>query len=151
MTIDQDTGRPPPGTRHHGEPAPGGGAQFTCATCGAIAAVVRLAPAGTLVDMGPPMGTNTYERNGVAIRWLGRGWKELSPATWARASQVLTAAQPDPGALHAIDWELAPFWCRDCRRCYCRDDWLTIVIMDEGFYDYTDGLCPAGHHQILDD
>jgi len=151
MAIDQDTGRPPPGTGHHGERTAGGGAQFTCAICGQLAGVIRLAPAGTPVDMGEPMGTDTRQQDGASIRWLGVVWKEIGPDAWARASQVLATTHPDPGALHAIDWELAPFWCRQCQQCYCRDHWLPIVILDEGFYDCTEGLCPAGHRQMLDD
>jgi hypothetical protein len=25
------------------------------------------------------------------------------------------------------------------------------VIMDDGFCDYVDGVCPAGHRQVIDD
>ena len=59
--------------------------------------------------------------------------------------------QPDPAALHAIDWELAPFWCRTCHQCYCLSHWERIVIMDEGFYDYSDEICPQRHRQMIDD
>lgn len=151
MVIDQDTGRPPPGAGHYGEHTADGGTRFACAVCGRLAGEVRPAPAGIPVDMGAPLGTDVHQRDGFAIRWLGYGWKEVSPATWTKASEVLTTTQPNPGALHAIDWELAPFWCRKCKQCYCREHWMPIVIIDEGFYDYTDGLCPAGHRQILDD
>jgi hypothetical protein len=68
-----------------------------------------------------------------------------------RIELVLTATLPDPGELHAIDWELAPFWCRTCQRCYCRDHWQRRVILDEGFYDYTGGVCPAGQRQMIED
>jgi hypothetical protein len=34
-----------------------------------------------------------------------------------------------------IDWELAPFYCPDCDLNYCRADWHTYVLVDEGFYD----------------
>lgn len=97
------------------------------------------------------MGTNVHQQDGAVIQWLGLSWKKVDPRTWTRVSELLAATHPDPGALHAIDWELAPFWCRKCHLCYCRDHWTPIVIMDEGFYDYTEGLCPAGHRQILDD
>lgn len=28
--------------------------------------------------------------------------------------------------------ELAPFYCRDCAQNYCRADWRTYVLFDEG-------------------
>lgn len=147
----QETGGPPRNADRYGEVAPDGSAHFTCASCGRLAGVVRLAPAGTPVDMGPPMGTDVHRQDGVAIHWLGYGWKAINPRTWTRVSELLAATRPDPAALHAIDWELAPFWCRGCQQCYCRDHWEPFVLMDEGFYDCTDGICPAGHRQILDD
>jgi hypothetical protein len=48
----------------YGEPVAGGGVSFRCAACGEVAAVVRLVPAGTPVNMGPPFGEETYERTG---------------------------------------------------------------------------------------
>jgi hypothetical protein len=60
----------------------------------------------------------------VVDYWLGTtSWRRLDAARQARVEQVLTADQPDPAELHKIDWELAAYWCRDCQRCYCRDDW----------------------------
>jgi hypothetical protein len=45
--------------------------------------------------------------------------------------QVLTGDRPDPAELHKIDWKLAAYWCRDCRLCYCRDDWQkTVAAVD---------------------
>ena len=102
--------------------------------------------------MGPPIGERRPEADGVVIDdWLGTSWQEVDPATQAMIDGVLGSDEPDAGALHAIDWELAPFWCRSCRRSYCRDHWQRMVIMDEGFYDYSDGICPAGHRQMIDD
>lgn len=134
------------------EPVTGEGARFACAACGALAAVVCLIPAGTAVDMGSPVGEQVHGRDGVMIdQWLGRSWHAVDPGRWRQVRDVLTADPPDPGALHAIGWELAPFWCRGCQRCYCTDHWQGIVIMDEGFYDCTEGVCPAGHRQLIDD
>jgi hypothetical protein len=38
-----------------------------------------------------------------------------------------------------------------CQACYCRDDWQGTVVFDGPFYDYTDGVCPAGHRHLIDD
>ena len=57
----------------------------------------------------------------------------------------------DPAALRRIDWELAPFYCPDCAQNYCRADWRTYVLFDEGFYDCTMGRCPRGHEHMIDD
>ena len=115
--------------------------------------MVRLLRAGEPVDMGPPLSEQTYQRDGVIIDYWLRStcWMAVDPGTWARVSAVLEAAQPDPAALHAINWEFAPFFCRGCKVCYCRDDWHGVPVWDGPFYDYTDGQCPAGHQQIIDD
>jgi hypothetical protein len=136
-----------------GERTAGGGASFRCGACGELAAVVRLLRAGADADMGPPLGRQRQRADGVIIDyWLGSTcWMAVNAERWARIEAVLTAERPDPAALHAIDWELAPFWCRQCQACYCRDDWRRTVIFDGPFYDYTDGECPAGHRQMIDD
>ena len=149
----QGDGTLPPEVGRFGEPVAGGGVSFRCAACGEVAAVVRLIPAGTAVNMGPPIGAESYDRDGVVVDyWLGTtSWRRLDPAIWARIEVILAADQPDPAALHRIDWELAAYWCRDCQRCYCRDDWQKTVVWDGPFYDYTEGICPAGHRYMIDD
>ena len=151
-TAMNDDPEPSPALGRCGEQVATGGASFRCAACGEIAAVVRLVKAGTTVNMGPPVGPQAYGSDGVVVDyWLGTTWRRLDPDRWARIEQVLSAGRPDPAALHTIDWELAAYWCRDCQRCYCHDDWQTTVIWDGPFYDYTDGVCPAGHHHMIDD
>jgi hypothetical protein len=132
----------------------GGGqaAGFACAACGGLAGTVRLVPAGEASNFGPPFGDEVHGSDGVAIEdWLCNSWHRVSSITWDNVREVLAAADPDAGALHTIDWELAPFWCRACKRCYCAGHWETMVFMDEGFYDYAEGICPAGHRQMIDD
>ena len=51
----------------------------------------------------------------------------------------------------ATDVELAAYWCHDCQRCYCRDDWQKTIVWDGPLYDYTEGICPAGHRYMIDD
>jgi hypothetical protein len=112
---DNDALLPPVG--RYGEHVRGGGVGFRCAACGEMAAVVRLVRAGTTVNMGPPLGEQAYDRDGVVVDfWLGATcWRRLAPARWARIEQVLAAGQPDPAGLHQVDWELAADWCRDGR------------------------------------
>ncbi len=58
--------------------------------------------------------------------------------------EILRGEAADPAALRRIDPELAPFYCPDCGQNYCRADWRSYVVFDEGFYDGTMGRCPAG-------
>ena len=143
---------PLPGVSRYGEPVRNG-ASFRCGACGEIAGVVGLVRTGEPVDMGPPRSEQTCQRDGVIIDyWLhSTCWIAVGQGTWVRVSAVLEAAQPDPAALHAINWEFAPFFCQGCKVCYCRDDWNGVPLWDGPFYDYTDGQCPAGHWQIIDD
>jgi hypothetical protein len=144
---------PAPDLGRYGEPIPGGGASFRCAACGEVAATVRLLRAGEPASMGPPLGEQDYSRDGIVIDyWLGSTcWMAADPGSWQRVSDVLAADRAAPAALHAINWELAPFFCRHCGKCYCRDDWHPIAVWDGPFYDYTEGECPAGHRQMIDD
>jgi hypothetical protein len=137
----------------YGEDTSGGGVSFRCGACGEVAAMVKLLRSGEVADMGPPLGPRRQAADGVIIDyWLGStSWMAVNAERWAHIEAVLSTGRPDPGDLHAIDWELAPFWCRQCRACYCRDDWQRTVIFDGPFYDYTDGECPAGHRHMIDD
>ena len=115
--------------------------------------MVKLLRSGEVADMGPTLGPQRQAADGVIIDyWLGSTcWMAVNAERWARIETVLSAERPDPGALHAIHWELAPFWCPQCQACYCRADWRRTVIFDGPFYDYTDGECSAGHRQMIDD
>jgi hypothetical protein len=109
VRLMNDDDRLSPQVGRYGEHVRGGGVSFRCAACGEMAAVVRLVRAGTTVNMGPPLGEQAYDRDGVVVDfWLGSTcWRRLDPARWARIEQVLAAGQPDPAGLHQIDWELA--------------------------------------------
>ena len=147
---DQNAARP---DGRYGEHTARGGASFRCGACGEVAAMVKLLRSGEVADMGPTLGPQRQAADGVIIDyWLGSTcWMAVNAERWARIEAVLSAERPDPGALHAIHWELAPFWCPQCQACYCRDDWRRTVIFDGPFYDYTDGECPAGHRHMIDD
>jgi hypothetical protein len=61
-------------------------------------------------------------------------------------------AAGDAAAVHAIDRELAPWWCPDCAASYCGAHWARWdVFDDEGFHDCIRGRCPHGHERLLED
>ncbi len=70
---------------------------------------------------------------------------------YADVPAILSQEAPDPAKLRQIDWELAPFYCPDWGQYYCRADWHTYVLDDEGFYDCTMGISPGGHRYMVDD
>ena len=43
------------------------------------------------------------------------------------------------------------YYCPDCDAMYCEAEFRCIPQWDEGFYDYTLGLCPEGHERVVDD
>ncbi len=135
-----------------GQRAGGAAASFRCAECGEMAAVVKAVPAGRPADMGPPLGRQLQNRDGVVVdRFGGTTWKRAEAPAYQAVCEILSGEAPDPAALRRIDWELAPFYCPDCAQNYCRADWRTAVMFDEGFYDCTMGRCPRGHEHMIDD
>lgn len=130
----------------------GAAASFRCAACGEMAGVVKIARAGTAVDMGPPLGPETYDRDAIIVDYfLGTGGKFADALTLDAVQEIVSSDAPDPVALRRIDWELAPFYCPDCDLNYCRADWDTYVLVDQGFYDCTMGICPNAHRHMVDD
>jgi hypothetical protein len=127
-------------------------ASFRCAACGEMAGVVKVARAGTAVDMGPPLGRETYDRDAIVVDYfLGTASRFADAATLDAVHEVVSGDAPDPAGLRRIDWELAPFYCPDCDLNYCRADWNTVPVFDEGFYDRTLGTCPSGHRHTVAD
>ena len=62
------------------------------------------------------------------------------------------AAAGDAAALFALDPELAPFYCPECRAVYCGDHWERWdVFDDDGWHDSIRGRCPRGHERLLED
>ena len=140
------------GITRFGERSAGGAASFRCAQCGEVAGVVRVARAGTAVDMGPPLGHQVNGHDGLVVDYfLGTAWQAASPETAAAVLALLEAGSADPLALRGISEGLAPFYCPDCQLNYCASDWDTYVLVDEGFYDCTMGTCPHGHRHLVDD
>ncbi len=60
-----------------------------------------------------------------------------------------------PAAVHAgmmrAHQDGLDFYCPDCDALYCEAHYHLRPRWDEGFYDDTEGTCPAGHTRIVDD
>ena len=130
----------------------GAAASFRCAACGEMAGVVKGRPGRNQRRHGPPLGRETYDHDAIIVDYsLGTAGKFADAATLDAVQELVSSHAPDPVALRQIDWELAPFYCPDCGLNYCRADWHTYVLVDEGFYDCTMGICPGGHRHMVDD
>jgi hypothetical protein len=135
-----------------GERTAHGAASFRCAACGEAAGVVKVVRTGTSVDMGPPAGLQSSAHDGLVVDYfLGTTWLAASAAALDAVQAIIDGGNADPVSLRQLNWELAPFYCPDCELNYCRDDWSTQVLTDDGFYDCTIGTCPNGHRHMVDD
>jgi hypothetical protein len=68
-------------------------ASFRCAACGEMAGVVKVARAGTIVEIGPPAGPQTYDRDAIVVdHFLGTASKFAMPPPWtpSRRSSAAT-------------------------------------------------------------
>ena len=74
-------------------------------------------------------------------------WSQPDRTTVATLAAAVRCRDFD--ALRAECSEYAPFWCRTCRRSYCRDHWTLEAVFDPQF-DYYRGSCPAGHRTMID-
>jgi hypothetical protein len=71
----------PAGSRFGDRIERGPAASFRCARCGELAGVVRVARAGTTINMGPPLGIATPDRGGLVLdHFLGTAWQAESAA-----------------------------------------------------------------------
>ena len=117
-----------------------------------MAAVVKAVPAGRPAGMGPPLGRQVQSGDGVVVAYFGgTAWKRFEAPAYQGVREILSGHAPDPAALRRVDWELAPFYCPDCAQNYCRADWRSYVLFDEGSCDCTMGRCPRGHEHMVDD
>lgn len=100
----------------------------------------------------PPLGHETYDRGAIVVdSFPATASRIANAATLEAVHEILSSDTPDPVALRPIDRELAPFYCPECELSYCRADWKTVPIFDEGFYDCTMETCPTGHRHTVDD
>jgi hypothetical protein len=68
-----------------------------------------------------------------------------------KATDGVRAAIADAAALHALDPELAPFYCPECERSYCGAHWRREDVFEDGLHDSIRGTCPEGHERMLED
>jgi hypothetical protein len=102
--------------------------------------------------MGPPLGLQVQDHDGIVVDYFGEtAWKRADAATYEGVREILSSPAPDPAAFRRIDWALAPFYCPECDKNYCRADWRTRGLFDNGIYDCTIDICPGGHEHIVDD
>lgn len=101
---------------------------YTCSICGSVAGTVEV------MD-------GELRRESFTGELLRPGWTAPLPE--------------DPAQLHALDFELAPFWCPDCRAVYCGEHWRTWMEFEHdelpGWLDSIRGTCPHGHERMLED
>lgn len=112
------------GITRFGEPTVRGtAARFRCARCGDLAGVVRVVRAGTPVDMGPPLGRQVEERDGLVLDFfLGTAWHSVTSDKLDAVQSLIEEGKVDPAAIRELDWtllELTPFYCPDCGLNYC--------------------------------
>jgi len=126
--------------------------EFTCASCGDVAATLSVMDDERPVDAGPlPDGTRlSWTPRAPSYRFEFVGVNTgTAPADLADLISGLD--EIDPLAVRRVDWELAAFCCHACQLNYCSKCWSTWIEFDEGFYDCMQGRCPRGHEQALDD
>ena len=111
-------------------------ANFYCAECGALAALLTLNDANQLIQEGF-WGVTT---EGIL--------PQMRPAVEA------ALAKADADKLYHMDSLWASFYCQTCKLVYCYQHWLIIPEFDEdfpGWYDCSYGTCPQGHRRLIDD
>ena len=115
-------------------------AVFRCAQCGEVAANVAL-----VID---------EPRSGLIreSEFLGEWSQVVLEPGLQPVAQALSSN--DAPALYAVEPLWAPFYCPECRACYCHEHWRMQVVFDEDWpdwYDYTEGTCTKGHRRLVDD
>lgn len=93
-----------------------------------------------------------------ALEWRKHRSRErideaLEAGRLARAKPFEDIERGDAAALHAMDFEVTPFFCPACEACYCGDHWLRHDVFDpdDGWHDSIRGTCPQGHERMLED
>ena len=67
-----------------------------------------------------------------------------------RLAEMIRSA--DFASARGADADFVAFHCRACNRSYCDRCWrIGPPEFDDGFYDCTNGTCPEGHEQTVDD
>lgn len=128
-------------------------ALFQCRACGKTAGVLLLVPGDRVLParggktQSPQDGGGTLITRGFGGE--GRSRVEVKDATALVEAIRVRDAREIQRLGGARLW--APFFCWRCGACYCQAHWKSVAHFDEGFFDYTEGTCPEGHRQKLDD
>jgi hypothetical protein len=110
---------------------------FTCAVCGAQAALVYV--------YGPPAAARL-----VRTCCSSRLTAQVVPERFGALYRAVAAG--DAPALYRIDGEYAAFYCPECDACYCGKHWrLEFEFEDAAWLDRVTGECPSGHKRMLED
>jgi len=133
-------------------------ASFCCSVCGQEASLVTFVPAG---QPDPRLTPETPDMP-QGISMLGSDQARLSihggPVSYTigvsgnKVELVKAALLARSAAqLYALDYQYAPFWCRECKHCYCREHYPSYAAYDDGHFDCYYGTCPKGHKRMLSD
>jgi hypothetical protein len=136
----------------------GARARFFCGVCGKPAATVTLALAGqpdprlTPEPNGAPLGISGLrsEFAGLSIQGGPMSCTTIVADVDIKLSKE-ALLDANAGALYAINYEFAPFWCPRCQCSYCQEHYPRMVTYDDGFFDAIYGICPQGHRRKIDD
>lgn len=111
-------------------------AEFYCDQCGKLACVIGTKPPG------PTFTIAGFLYDGECGFGIVNFNKE-------KASEFVAALQaPDAGRLYALHEYCAPFYCPECKKCYCLEHWNPFHYYSR---DVTHGNCPLKHHRIIND
>jgi hypothetical protein len=138
-----------------GERASDGGLVFRCARCGEVAAEIVLLPAGRpdpAVSAGEDPASDFFANEERLRRRGFLGGLTLLRGRAELRSLFATIANRDYRAVHRDESDLLAFHCPECDLAYCDRCWqVEPPVFDDGFYDYTEAVCPAGHRHVVDD
>jgi predicted RNA-binding Zn-ribbon protein involved in translation (DUF1610 family) len=126
---------------------------LACANCGRAAAEIALLPAtvagAALVSGAPAERTHTRDRL-ERTDFLGTLTKFGAAVALMELFDAIDRA--DFGPARSLDPDFVAFHCPDCGLVYCDTCWrLEPPVFEDGFYDCTRGVCPAGHTHVVDD
>jgi hypothetical protein len=113
--------------------------------------VVKLIPAGSLHPdiLSYPSAVGTI----IVSGFLGEHSKAISQDAYPLIQEALN--QFSVLTLYQIDPLFAPFYCPECKLCYCEEHWDIQPVFDDdfmsGWYDYSVGTCPRGHKREVAD
>ena len=133
----------------------GPAASFRCARCGELAGVVRVVRAGATVNMGPPLGIETPDRDGLVLdHFLGTAWQAQSAEVLDAVQALIEAGNVDPAAIRGISLALrggTPFYCPDCGLELLQRGLGHLRRVRRGLLRLHRGTCPNGHRHVPGD